>query len=312
MKIGILGAGYIANEHLKVLSSIKSVKLISIFSRTKKKSLTLYKKYNIQKIDESFKDFISSNKFDGIYVLVSAEENYKILKKLIPYSIPLFIEKPAGLNPKETLQLVKLADEYKTINLVGYNRRFYSIFTQCLPLISNKSEISNIIIEGHERFWKLPNDLSKKIKDNWIYSNSTHTIDLLLYFGGDIKKIYNFNKNNNNEKNYTSIVLFQNNIIGSYQSNWSTPSGWSVRIYTNKYYIHFQPLEEGYYVDKQFKKKYFTQKKYDKIYKTGFYMQTKNFLKLIKNKKIEWPAVDLKKTYKTMKLAKSIKNGDLI
>ena len=50
IKVGVIGAGIIANEHLKVIKTIKSFKLISITSRTYNKSLKLAQRYKIQKI----------------------------------------------------------------------------------------------------------------------------------------------------------------------------------------------------------------------------------------------------------------------
>ena len=44
IKIAVVGAGYMVNEHLKVLSKFKNVELSGIFSRTKKKALALKKK----------------------------------------------------------------------------------------------------------------------------------------------------------------------------------------------------------------------------------------------------------------------------
>ena len=105
MKIGIIGAGNIAIEHLKVLSSIKSVKLSSIYSRTKKKSEILSKRFKIKKVYSDLDEFITNCSCDGIYILVSASQIFNITKKLLPKKIPLFIEKPAGLIPKETLEL---------------------------------------------------------------------------------------------------------------------------------------------------------------------------------------------------------------
>ena len=309
MKIGIIGAGNISKEHLKVLSSIKSIQLSSIYSRTKIKSDILSKMFKIKKVYSTLEDFINFSNCDGIYILVSASEIFDVTKKLLPYKTPLFIEKPAGLITKQTLELCKIANKYKTLNQVGYNRRFYSIFADCIKLLKNKKEIINIVIEGHERFWKIPKNTNNEVKKNWIYANSTHTIDLLRFFGGDIKKIDNFKNSNKKykDKNYTSVISFKNGIIGQYQSNWNTPSGWSIKIYTNKYFINFIPLEKGYYVDKLFKKIYFKEKIYDKKYKPGFYMQTMSFMKLIKNKKVEWPAVDLNDSYITMKIAEKIK-----
>ena len=50
IKIAVVGAGYMANEHLKVLSKFKNVELSGIFSRTKKRALKLKKKYKIKTI----------------------------------------------------------------------------------------------------------------------------------------------------------------------------------------------------------------------------------------------------------------------
>ena len=306
MKIGIIGAGNIAEEHLKVISSIKSISVSSIYSRTKKKSDILAKKYKIKNVHPTLDNFIDNCSCDGIYILVSASQIYNITKKLIPINIPLFIEKPAGLIPSQTLELLKLSNKYKTLNMVGYNRRFYSIYEDCIKLIKNPKEISNIVVEGHERIWKIPKKTNNSVKQNWIYANSTHTIDLLRFFGGDIKKVTNMSKKNNN---YLSIINFKNGIIGEYFSNWNTPSGWSVKIYSKNFYINFSPLEKGYYIDKQFNKKFFKEKKYDKKYKPGFYMQTISFISLIKNKINKWPSVNLDDVYKTMKLAEKIKNN---
>ena len=39
IKIGIVGAGYIAEEHLKVFANIPNVEITGIFSRTYKKCI---------------------------------------------------------------------------------------------------------------------------------------------------------------------------------------------------------------------------------------------------------------------------------
>ena len=53
IKLAVIGAGNISHKHLEVVSSLKNFKLVSIYSRTKKKSLNVSKKFGIKKVFSS-------------------------------------------------------------------------------------------------------------------------------------------------------------------------------------------------------------------------------------------------------------------
>ena len=74
--------------------------------------------------------------------------------KLLPLKIPLFIEKPPALSLEEMDKLVQTSINYNTQNMVGFNRRFYSIFHKGLEIINENGGLVALNIEGHERFWK--------------------------------------------------------------------------------------------------------------------------------------------------------------
>ena len=116
--------------------------------------------------------------------------------------IPFFVEKPPGLNFSEIKKLCKKLKKYKLKNMVGYNRRYYSNFKKGLKLINDKGGLLGLIVEGHERFWKITDKISNVNRENWLYSNSSHTIDLLRFFGGEIKEC----SINPNFKEYRSNV----------------------------------------------------------------------------------------------------------
>ena len=59
-------------------------------------------------------------------------------KKILKYKIPLFIEKPPGLNIKQLQELNFLSKKYKTSNLVGYNRRYYSIIQKVKKKLASR------------------------------------------------------------------------------------------------------------------------------------------------------------------------------
>ena len=133
-------------------------------------------------------------------ILVSSEEIYPVLNKIIPYRIPFFVEKPPGLNFFAIEKLCKKVKKYKLKNMVGFNRRYYSNFLKGINIINQHGKLLGITIEGHERYWKIEKLISKKNKDNLLYSNSSHVIDLFRFFAGEIKSIKSFSTKRFNKK----------------------------------------------------------------------------------------------------------------
>ena len=124
VNIGIIGAGNIAHEHLKVIAAMEGVKAAGINSRTPSKAEALSNSFQIDKVYNSVASLVRSAP-DGIMVLVSANQIYDVTLALIPEGIPLFIEKPPGLVPQQTKTLVELVNNLGTKNMVGFNRRYY-------------------------------------------------------------------------------------------------------------------------------------------------------------------------------------------
>lgn len=305
INLGIIGAGNIAIEHLKVIKKIKDLNPYGINSKTNKNCLFLSKKFNINKIFNSYIELVTNKNIDAVLLLVSAEETYKILLKIIEYKKPIFVEKPPCLSINELNYLIIKNKKYKTLNMVGFNRRFYSIFHKGLK-IASRGKVLGITIEGHERFWKIKDRMNKKLINKWIYANSSHTIDLIRFFGGEIKKIYSLHTVKNNKKKLTSILETNRNIHCCYFSYWDTPGGWSVKIFGDNFQIVYQPLEQGFWIDKNFKKHQIKAAKHDIINKPGFYLQMKAFKKLITNKKLFFPAQSIEDTMKTFKIIAKI------
>ena len=149
--------------------------------------------------------------------------------------------------------------------------------------------------------------MTTRIYKNWLYANSIHTIDLLRFFGGEIKKIKSFSCNNGFSKNFTLAIKFKNNSIGTYVSNWNSPAGWSVTIFGDGYTIKYKPLEVGILIDKKFNKKFLKKSTFDRIYKPGFYKQMLEFKKFINSGKLTKPAQDLDGLLRSVSIIKKIK-----
>ena len=306
--MGIVGAGYIAREHLNVIQALKGVNVSGITARTISKAQELADQYGIARVYEDTNNLIKNCTLDAVLVLVSADQIFPVVKELIPNQIPLFIEKPPGLFPEQTKILASLAAKHGTNNMVGYNRRYFSIFQKGLDIVSNNGSLLGLAVEGHERFWKIAEmDISDEMRGNWIFANSTHTIDLLRLFGGEIDQI-NTMKKSVKEKNgdqFIASLEFNSGSLGTYTSHWFSPGGWSVKLYGHGVTVEFKPLEEGIWIDTDFQQHDILPDEVDLKFKPGFYRQMEAFINLIKKSKLDWPGMDLAEALKTMELAEN-------
>ena len=304
-KIALIGAGFIANEYLKVADKSTKFSINCIYSRTEKKILKLKKNFKLDNYFTNFNEFtnhIKFEKFDGIIVAVSVENMYGVLKSLIKLKIPLLIEKPPCLHLSQLKNLIFLQKKYKTPNMIALNRRYYSIFKKVFNK-NYKKNLNSIIIEGHENIWKI----NKKdiVKKKWLFANSIHTIDLLFFFAqADITKVC-INKNKKiNQFNLETLIKFNNSVSAIYQSNWNNFGRWSVIINLGNLKYSFKPLESGSIIYRNGKTTEIVADDNDKIFKPGFYNMLQSFLQLIKNKKNKWPDVNLNSLDKTYELIK--------
>ncbi len=304
IKLALIGAGFIAEEHLKAIDAVEDLEVDLIYSRTSSKANSLSKKFSILEVVNDKDSFLSlAKKRDGILVTVSAENMFEVCTELLPLKIPLFIEKPPALSLEEMDTLVQTSINYNTLNMVGFNRRFYSIFHKGLEIINDYGGLVAINIEGHERFWKYKDTLSHDMKNSWIYANSSHTIDFIDFFVGDLENLYINSSSIQGEMKDQFSVSFKSRdgVIGSYSSYWLSPGGWSVRLFGKGISVIFQPLEKGLWVDSDFNQHSIEPEKYDVGIKEGFYMQMLSFKNLIETGKLDWPAVSLKDSLRTMK-----------
>ena len=289
INLGIVGAGYMARKYLEVIKNSKKFKICCVSSTKIKTASRIAREFRIDKYYDDYKKMIKSNNIDAVIIATSIDQTPYILQYVLYCKIPVLVEKPISLNLNFAKKLSKLALKNNVKNMVALNRRFYSNIQKVKKII-NKEKITNILIEGHERFWRVKGNYNKKIESNWLFANSIHTIDLLLYFGGTIKKINILKKKiiHNNGDNYNISIEFKNNCLGSYISNWFVPGGWTIKIYTQKKYFNFINLENCIMQDRSFKKTRINLTKADKNYKPGLKLMIDSFYQYLKNdKKLE-------------------------
>ncbi len=307
INILIIGAGDISRHHLKSLADIKEINVYGILSRTRSKSLLLFRKFKIDNLLYNFKDIKTHIKnIDIFMVLVNPDQILGVFNKIKKYNKFIFFEKPLGVN---YVQANKIYEEVKRLKLrtfVGFNRRYYSnLIIGIKKLLKNDAKINSVIIEGNERIW-----LVKKIKKHikylkyWPYINSIHTVDLIRYLVGDID--FNSSFSIKSKNSYLSILKSLKGINVNYTSNYDYYDGWSLKIYNNQgNYLKLKPLEKCEYIDHQ-SVKIIKPTKSDLKYKFGFREMHLELINSYKNKSKKIKKSSVQDAIKSVELVKFI------
>lgn len=297
-KIAIIGAGGMADEYLKVLSKLNNIRIVGICNRTKHKSLRLKKKYPIEKVFNKINQMYNETKPDGVIVALSPDILKKKIKEIFSPNYKYLIEKPVGLNLKESNYIKKIVKEKKINAYVALNRRYFTSTKYLLKKIKCNKNIKRIVeVEDQEDQLLNKTIFSKKILDNYMFVNSIHLIDYFnLFCRGNVNKIVRVKNWENKKKNiFTSYLHYSSGDLGIYRAVWNMPGPWSVKVYVKNGYYKLSPVEKIFYRKNNSRKdkKINIDYKNDRIFKPGLKLQLEDFLNVINDKKNNLPTLDI-------------------
>ena len=290
IKIGILGSGYMAREHLKVFRNFKQFEIIGIVGRGKRNINKTKKEFSKIEFFSSLKKLFAKSKIDLLIVCINEDQVIKNYKEILNFKCTFLFEKPIGINFSETKKIFQYSQEKNKNVFVSLNRRFYCSTILAINLfnkVKNNYPKTIFINDSQDMKRIIKMGLSRKLAKNLMYTNSVHLIDYATMFIKDkiisIKNIIKFDKKN--PKDVLSYVEFLNNHKLIYKANWQENEKWMVNVFSEKININFKPLEK---IKILYPKKIKFKNNYDyvdRIFKPGLYNQALEIIDYFNKKK---------------------------
>jgi predicted dehydrogenase len=310
LNVAVIGAGYFAEKHLEVLKAFADVEIAAFCNSGNPRINALAERFGIENVSNDYRKVLDKGGIDAVFVLVNAPRIAEVAGECLRRGIPTLMEKPPGMNVAEARGLMEIADATECINMVGLNRRFYGVMQRARKAVLEVGPLVSVVVEAPERLWEFKAlNHPPEIIGGLLYANSIHCIDLLRYFGGDLKEIHALSGQwNEDQKNsFGALMCFESGAMGQYVSNWTSPGGWSVTLYGMDRRVTLKPLEHGVVVDKSGAESVLPVDEVDVQFKPGLYAQNRFFMDCVReNRKPVYPAADLKDALKTMELIAAI------
>jgi len=244
VKIGIVGAGRIAGDHVKAFKAIENVNFCGVVGRTPNKVQAFAMQHNIKQYSSIY-DLWTACQPDIIIICVNTQLLSTVMEDILKYDWLPFMEKPAGYNYTDAKLLNRLLGNRKAY--VGLNRRCLSATLKVLETLEKDTGPRAITVRDQQNisaFLTIPGK-EKTEALNLMYANSIHLIDYFRIFGrSPISRIHTFEPfDPDRTVSYSAYLDYENGDTGHYYCQWQGPGGWSAQVNTRDQFCELKPLE---------------------------------------------------------------------
>jgi len=219
MKIVQIGTGGWGKNHARILSQLGV--LSAVCDADSQRSKEYGEKYSVNHY-ESLDNLLSSEEFDGAFVVTPTSTHTEIATKLLEAKKHVFVEKPMTYKSEDGEKLAKLAEKNKVSLTCGYIERFNPAVDVVKKFVKEKKFGDLVMLEFHRE-----NRMPLHIKDvGIIYDTSVHDIDTANWLFDDMPHVVfaRAGKIKHQHEDFASIMLgYKDDKVAIISSNWITP-----------------------------------------------------------------------------------------
>lgn len=190
LKIGMVGAGHIAQTHTNCLSNIPDVQIAGAFDSVQEKAEAMAKRYNAV----AYKDLSSMlGDVDAIYVCTPPKFHREAAVRAIEAGVHVFCEKPLAVTLEDAEAVEDAVKKASITFTMGFNFRFSPIFSRFKELVGS-GKLGDIY-----SFWGIRILWSPHPPPNWrtdprficgmTIESLSHDFDFMRWVAGDVSSI---------------------------------------------------------------------------------------------------------------------------
>lgn len=220
MRVGVIGTGSMGLNHARVLSEI--AQLIGVCDSNPGVGTKVAKRFKTE-FYETPESLLSAG-LDAVSIVTPTSSHYEVAKKAIDAGVNVLLEKPATGNPDRLMELSRLAERKGLTLAIGLIERHNPV----VSFAKKGLESGNFgaLISAHAR---RVSSFPLRVRDvGVIIDLGVHDIDVIRYLADSkVRKVFatagRF-KNKEFEDHADIVMEFQNDLAGTVEVNWLTPT----------------------------------------------------------------------------------------
>ena len=185
-RVGMIGAGGVAQRHARVLSGLPNVQVVGVTDVVAAAAEKLAGEYGARALPDV--DSLLALGLDAAYVCVPPFAHGAAERAVIAAGLPLFVEKPVGLDLGEPTDIAALIADRGVLSAVGHHWRYLAVVEQARALLGDRPVR---LVTGA---WldKVPPVAWWAHRDRSggpVVEQAAHVLDLLRYLVGEVTEV---------------------------------------------------------------------------------------------------------------------------
>lgn len=241
VRIGVIGTGGIAVEHLTNLLRLPDAEVVALCDLTTDR-IDLAREAVAHKLADAtpaeahpleaapytdYRAMLRDERLDGVYLCVPPFAHGEPEAAVIAAGVPLLVEKPVGLDLHTAAKTLARIRERGLLTAVGYQLRYTPAADRARAILAQKTIGMAVVL----RFGRTPNTPWYHRQDRsggQLTEMATHQIDLLRYLVGEVRTVTaaaTTRINNRQRPDYdifdanAMTLTFESGTIGSFANN---------------------------------------------------------------------------------------------
>ena len=202
VKVGLIGLGRMGQNHLRVLSILKSVEIVFIFDINNEMAKGIGASYGVT-VEDNLE--LALGKVDAVIITSPTVTHADYVRQVAKYVKNIFVEKPLAHSLPEADSLWKLSEKNGLNVQVGFIERFNPAVEQLKKVLDQSTKIVNVDFAR-------TNKISTRITDVDVIADlMIHDIDLALYLNGPIRSVSAHGFTKDTMIDFASVLLTHTN-----------------------------------------------------------------------------------------------------
>jgi myo-inositol 2-dehydrogenase/D-chiro-inositol 1-dehydrogenase len=188
LKIGIIGAGYIAGVHAAVLARDERVQLTAIYDVAPKAAELLAGSHNATAVATPLEILERS---DAVYITTPNTQHVSLAIAAIETGKHVFCEKPLATNVADAERVFKKSKESEGIFQVGHNRRFAPVYATLKQMLSATHTPHSAHVKMNRGELLKPEWTGDpEITGGFLYETPIHMFDMMRFLFGEVESLH--------------------------------------------------------------------------------------------------------------------------
>ena len=188
LKVGIIGAGYIAGVHAAVLARDERVQLAAVHDAIPECAERLARSHNANALATPG-DLLEQT--DAVFITTPNTKHVSLAMAAIESGKHVFCEKPLATNIADALTVFEKANERQGVFQVGHNRRFAPVYAELKRLLADTYAPHSAHVKMNRGELLKPEWTGDpEVTGGFLYETPIHMFDMMRFLFGEVESLH--------------------------------------------------------------------------------------------------------------------------